>query len=755
MSPVKQEAPEMPVEPVADSGLIRCICGFTDDDGLTIFCDMCGYWQHISCVLAEPQPQSTPSSPQNTSVHMETDTSPSDAAGPSSPSHSPSDHLRRSQSPSSSRHSLAPISTSRFLSTKSKSKSPTSRHKPPHSKAPSKPIIPETLPEQWFCERCIPRPVDAAGARERQIARMVADRGASVSGASVSAGAVTDEAEMDDVIDADESFGAGPSTPLPPLANGKRKMGGGGSEKRRKSNAADIGNVPAPSTWGAPPPPRRASTKATASITASSSMPPIGGRGSGKRGATAVAPTPSPAPSGLSKRDEETLFEPWANEYTHIAADVIPDRRVRQQIGRWAQHLLDVEEDWCHTTPLLSSGGKIPNNISPLTNCIPVHPFSAVFTSSVPGVSTSPSTSSLSSSSSSSYGLNAKKVKVQVRAIPQADCTPLPSPNVCPASPLVTPTSSYPFPSSSLNSPLVGPPSFDSSVHTPTGAKYAGSSSMSGVSMTGYTKPPSYGLYTNCPTAHSQQQFIASSSSSNTSSSSNPSGSSSSGTGLPYFTSTIPAGTLLAPFPSCVSSLESYVTAPSSQYALLQTAKPFVHLVGRLPSSSLDEDDGDDPRPLALALDTREMGGEARWARSGCFPNAVIRPVLAFSTPAASISSAAPPDSPTEPSSINAFASGSGASAVIGPAGKKGSGRSKSKKGGQAELTLSWALFSTRPINPRGEEIVVGWEWDRSSAVHRLKKIVRDGCADAVEEYVYSISSCALIIPQSFSEAAD
>lgn len=270
---------------------------------------------------------------------------------------------------------------------------------------------------------------------------------------------------------------------------------------------------------------------------------------------------------------------------------------------------------------------------------------------------------------------------------------------------------------------------------------------------TEYSRPPSYGLYTNCPTAHSQQQSIASSSSSNTSSS-NASGLNSSGVGLPYFTSTIPAGTLLAPFPSCVSSLESYVTAPSSQYALLQTAKPFVHLVGRLPSSSL-EDVGDDPRPLALALDTREMGGEARWARSGCFPNAVIRPVLAFSTPAASISSAAPPDSPTEPSSINAFTSGSAASAVIGPAGKKASGRSKSKKGGQAELTLSWALFSTRPINPRGEEIVVGWEWDRASAVHRLKKIVRDGCTDATEECVCSFPSCVLVTPQTFSEAAD
>ncbi|KAK3807875.1 MAG: hypothetical protein J3Q66DRAFT_289213, partial [Benniella sp.] len=33
-----------------DAGIIRCICGFTDDDGYTIQCERCFVWQHAVCV---------------------------------------------------------------------------------------------------------------------------------------------------------------------------------------------------------------------------------------------------------------------------------------------------------------------------------------------------------------------------------------------------------------------------------------------------------------------------------------------------------------------------------------------------------------------------------------------------------------------------------------------------------------------------------------------------------------------------------
>ncbi|KNE66827.1 hypothetical protein AMAG_11310 [Allomyces macrogynus ATCC 38327] len=47
--------PPLPLHPdeeagLEDTGEIRCICGYTDDDGYTIQCDRCLVWQHASCV---------------------------------------------------------------------------------------------------------------------------------------------------------------------------------------------------------------------------------------------------------------------------------------------------------------------------------------------------------------------------------------------------------------------------------------------------------------------------------------------------------------------------------------------------------------------------------------------------------------------------------------------------------------------------------------------------------------------------------
>ncbi|ANB15088.1 histone-binding protein SET3 [Sugiyamaella lignohabitans] len=41
---------EPPVEYPIDAGIIRCICGFDDDDGFTIQCEKCNAWQHAQCV---------------------------------------------------------------------------------------------------------------------------------------------------------------------------------------------------------------------------------------------------------------------------------------------------------------------------------------------------------------------------------------------------------------------------------------------------------------------------------------------------------------------------------------------------------------------------------------------------------------------------------------------------------------------------------------------------------------------------------
>jgi hypothetical protein len=46
---VLASAVEPDVLPI-DAGIIRCICGFDDDDGFTIQCEKCNAWQHAQCV---------------------------------------------------------------------------------------------------------------------------------------------------------------------------------------------------------------------------------------------------------------------------------------------------------------------------------------------------------------------------------------------------------------------------------------------------------------------------------------------------------------------------------------------------------------------------------------------------------------------------------------------------------------------------------------------------------------------------------
>lgn len=681
------------------------------------------------------------------------------------------------------------------------------------------------LPEQWFCERCVPRKVDALAARDRQTARR---RTLELEGTDDTEDEVTVSRSQDKTKrrsestsgTGDESDEPGRTVPLP----GPSGLGNT-HRKRRKSTSAAASMFPvqlggptsssafigvsglgtvtgaftaASTAWGAPPPPRRASNAA------SSKPPPSSFPSTTTPSSSSKKPTRTPLTTSRTKKDGSSLssdkgkaaqdkdapflFEPWATEYTHIQEDVVFDREVKEKIARWAQVLLDEEEEWAGPNPTsrnapsslgtTSEPGKSKERsrktnlnkvatsgdttFSPLTSSIPPHPFSSVYYSSP---------TALASSSATHSPLKPNlKVRLQVKSISHTDSNPLPSPAVCPVSPVVTPAAR---PLLSPSTPIASSSSigfFESRGIglSPSGGGGLGSAGGIGGATSSYARPPSYGLFTNCPTAHAQSQSSSSSTSN-----------------LQYYTTPIPAGTMLIPYVSCVGSLESYVRDRSSQYELLQVAKPFVRLVGStaskpsppvnsrlyqstssewrrprmrskssasLPSLKMDMDDSDsdassspshsdheeDDRStiheddyttgaedevnggkvyddderggLALALDAREMGNEARWARCGCFPNAVIRPVLGL-VPSNSQSSSSTSTSSTSSTKL-----------------------SKPKKGGEAKLGISWALFSTRPIAPRGEEIVLGWEWDRGSVVHRLKRILKNGCKDAKEE---------------------
>jgi hypothetical protein len=85
--------------------------------------------------------------------------------------------------------------------------------------------------------------------------------------------------------------------------------------------------------------------------------------------------------------------------------------------------------------------------------------------------------------------------------------------------------------------------------------------------------------------------------------------------------------------------------------------------------------------PLDLTLDARIAGGVARFVRSGCWPNAVLRPVLC----------------------------------------RRGM---EEQQKAEDDQMLSFAVFALRDLK-QGEEVVLGWEWDDGNAVHALPALIK------------------------------
>ncbi|EEB95810.1 hypothetical protein MPER_05163, partial [Moniliophthora perniciosa FA553] len=142
----------------------------------------------------------------------------------------------------------------------------------------------------------------------------------------------------------------------------------------------------------------------------------------------------------------------------------------------------------------------------------------------------------------------------------------------------------------------------------------------------------------------------------------------------------IPREAFITTYPSVITPSAAYLADPLNAYAHLGMPKPFVHLMGP---------------PLDVALDARKAGGKGRWVRSGCRPNAVLRPFICRS---------------------------------------KGKGKQKEKEDGrsstspdedgkQDEERLSFAIFATRDLRA-DEEIILGWEWDDGNVVHQLPSLI-------------------------------
>jgi uncharacterized protein len=126
-----------------------------------------------------------------------------------------------------------------------------------------------------------------------------------------------------------------------------------------------------------------------------------------------------------------------------------------------------------------------------------------------------------------------------------------------------------------------------------------------------------------------------------------------------HTTHPIASSSLITPYTSTVTPSSAYLSDPLNAYAGLGVPKPYVHLFGP---------------PLDVAVDARISGSESRFARNGCRPNAVLRPVIC-------------PREDTE------------------------------------ESSLEFALFALRDLKAN-EEVVLGWEWDDNHAIHQLPAII-------------------------------
>ncbi|KAG1807175.1 uncharacterized protein BJ212DRAFT_1282445 [Suillus subaureus] len=144
-----------------------------------------------------------------------------------------------------------------------------------------------------------------------------------------------------------------------------------------------------------------------------------------------------------------------------------------------------------------------------------------------------------------------------------------------------------------------------------------------------------------------------------------------------HTTTPVPSSSYIAPFTCAITPSASYLADPLNAYAHLGMPKPFVHLMGP---------------PLDVALDARVVGDEGRFARNGCRPNAVLRPLLC-------------PKAKDERE-------------------RRESGKKKENDNTDSdEETLTFGVFALRDLKAN-EEVVLGWEWDDGNAVHSLPALI-------------------------------
>jgi hypothetical protein len=147
----------------------------------------------------------------------------------------------------------------------------------------------------------------------------------------------------------------------------------------------------------------------------------------------------------------------------------------------------------------------------------------------------------------------------------------------------------------------------------------------------------------------------------------------------------ISAGSFICEARGEIVPLGEYRADPVNQYSILGVLKPMVRAVGR---------------PWSVAVDQRLFSNESRFIRSGCHPNAVVRPVVLKEsrgeTPNAAGSRATSPG---------------------------GDGESVARD------RVVFGVFATSYIGRR-EEVVLPWDWDDDHALHSLPSLLTVSAPD-------------------------
>ncbi|KAG5640400.1 hypothetical protein DXG03_008804, partial [Asterophora parasitica] len=200
-----------------------------------------------------------------------------------------------------------------------------------------------------------------------------------------------------------------------------------------------------------------------------------------------------------------------------------------------------------------------------------------------------------------------------------------------------------------------------------------------------------------------------------------------------HTTTPIPSHSYIAPYPSVITPSATYLADPLNAYAHLGIPKPFVHLVGP---------------PLDVALDSRMVGGEARFVRSGYAPGSRTPQDAHPSSRASNL-----PESPSQPSHPHPSQhpqshqepheqshphpqspqshplTSTNTNLPFNP-----TNLSNTPPDDQPDGTLTFAVFALRDLKAH-EEVVLGWEWDDGHAVHALPAFVKAGSSIPRSQY--------------------